>query len=326
MAIEPTQTSKVHPEASQPTGPDRPTGLGQLAKRISAWTTKSLLTVILLVLAIGLGREVVHWWHDDSTNAASEAISAGQLGDGPAPHTLGFGDQPWTIRRQEIVGRRDAALAALQAACRELIPFAEPLVAVPDDSERALLKRLAAERPISEQPGQWQLFQCDEGFPMLVGQRESSLPSAQAAKSAGTKLDEPAYRVVIWGIAVPAAANAWSLYVFQAKAATGLHADSSPEVALPPGSSRLVSLRAADGGGIVAFSSTLGGDELKRYYDRWFMERNWTTQRNWEHSSNAWSGQFAESLKEHRMVADVRLGADLQGRWTGLVLLSALGK
>ena len=45
----------------------QPPDMGRLARRISRWTTNSLLTVMLLVIALGFGRQVLHWWHDDAT-------------------------------------------------------------------------------------------------------------------------------------------------------------------------------------------------------------------------------------------------------------------
>ena len=56
-------------ETSQSLPPKQPQGMGRLALRISRWTTNSLLTVMLLVIALGFGRQVLHWWHDDAAPA-----------------------------------------------------------------------------------------------------------------------------------------------------------------------------------------------------------------------------------------------------------------
>ncbi len=107
---------------NQPLPPKEPPSLGRLARRISAWTTNSLLTLMLVVIALGFGREVLHWWHDEGTlPAAAPAMPADRLGDAAAPHVLEFGDQAWSIRRQEFSGPPGDVPAALQAACRAAI-------------------------------------------------------------------------------------------------------------------------------------------------------------------------------------------------------------
>ena len=82
-------------------------GFVRLARRISAWTTNGLLTVIILVAGLGFGRQVLHWWAADTrAKTASGTPSAGDgLGDPSQPHVLQFGDQPWSLRPAIDLGR-----------------------------------------------------------------------------------------------------------------------------------------------------------------------------------------------------------------------------
>ncbi len=161
--------------------------LGQLARRISAWTTNSLITVMLLMIALGFGGQVLNSWHGAGTPPA--ATPSDSLGDAAAPHVLEFGDQAWSIRRQEFSGREDGVNAALQAACRAAILNARPRGESADADEQELLKRLAGERPLAEEPGQWRLYRWGEGHPVLIGTRsgEQGAGSREQETANGTQ-------------------------------------------------------------------------------------------------------------------------------------------
>ena len=112
--------------------------------------------------------------------SAAPSVAAGPLGDGAAPHVLEFGDQAWSIRRQEFFGRPGDVPAALQAACRAAIVDSRPRGESPDAAERDLLKRLAGERPVAEEPGHWRLYRWGEGHPVLIGTRAVGRGRAEA--------------------------------------------------------------------------------------------------------------------------------------------------
>ena len=46
----------------------KPPGFAGLAKRISAWTTRGLLTLMVLVAGLGFGRQVLKWWAADAAD------------------------------------------------------------------------------------------------------------------------------------------------------------------------------------------------------------------------------------------------------------------
>ena len=274
-----------HSRQEGPTPPKDPPSLGRLARRISRWTTNCLLTAMLLVIALGFGREVLHWWHDDAPPrpAASAGSSAapGQplAGRGLDSQVLAFGNQNWSIRRQEFSGSQAEVPAALLAFCRTAISNARPRGDAADAAEQDMLKRLAAEKPAAEEPGRWRLYQWSAGSPIVVGIR-STQP--------GTNLAEPPYRVVIWGMAVPTRANAWSLYVFQPGTAGSGAEQSNIEVPLPPGGRRLAMVRTADGSSITAFAADDDlGDSCRKFYDRWFADHGWKAADPWRRSPAA---------------------------------------
>lgn len=109
MAADPT-TSKPH-------------GFAHLAKRISAWTTNGLLTLVILLAGLVFGRQVLKWWAADATPPAETSVAplaSDGLGDPAKAHFLQFGNQPWAIERQEIRGDKEQAAAALR--CNAKVP------------------------------------------------------------------------------------------------------------------------------------------------------------------------------------------------------------
>ena len=81
---------------SDDSGPQPSPSFATLARRISAWTTRGLLTLMVLVAGFGLGRQVLRWWADDAAPASPKSMPAAgdSLGDPAKPHTVEFGDRP----------------------------------------------------------------------------------------------------------------------------------------------------------------------------------------------------------------------------------------
>jgi len=314
--------SKVVSEQVQtraPNSANSPKSLGQLARQISGWTTNCLLTAMLLVVALVVGRVVLHWWRAPAATGPGVIAAADSLGDPSAPHVLEFGNQAWSIERHEFSGTAPGVQSALQEACRAVIAVAWPRGDSADASEREMLKRLAKEKPIAEKLGQWRLYQWGEERSVLIGTRK---PAGRT--DAGTILDETTFRVVIWGIAVPVAANRWTLYLFRAGGdGGGGEGQRSTDIPLPPGGRRLVAIRAAARGSITAFS-VADGNDARGFYDRWFAEHGWTAVAAWRPSATGWNARYDLRSDGSESAVDVRLGIDSQGSWSGLVMVSQL--
>jgi hypothetical protein len=84
-----------------------------------------------------------------------------------------------------------------------------------------------------------------------------------------------------------------------------------------------VSIRAADGEAITAFSADDGGG-ARGFYDRWFAEHGWTVAAGWQQIATGWHARFENRSRGPAREADIRLGPDPQGRWTGLVMESQI--
>jgi hypothetical protein len=319
--------------------PGRPAGFGMLARRISAWTTRGLLSVIILVAGVGFGRQVLRWWAagpDESAGKPLPLAEDNSLGDPSRSSVVQFGDQPWSIRRQPLSGNSAAACTALRVACREAVTRGDPVTDHPDQAESDLLARLGRQKPVEEEPGQWQLYECAEGFPMVIGTRPwprsaagpvaSGGEDVRAGESppppAGTQLAETSRRVVIWGLAVPAGRDAWALYTFQPQPTVGQRTDGLPDIPLPGGSKRLVSLRASGGARIVAFAGPEQPDAWMRFYDAWFSQPDWKAQRAWQRIGPGRQARYVAANGHGLATVDIRLGPDRGGQWTGLLIIS----
>jgi len=298
------------------------TDYAQLAKRMSTYTTNCLLTAVVLVAGLGLGRQILAWWRaDDLRPGATSSLAGlyGGLGDPSRMHVMQFGDQPWSLRRQTISGDERSAAIALRASCREVIQQARLPERGPNPGEIDLLDRLAADKPAQEQPGGWRLYELDEALPMVVG----TLPdSRHNGRKTGTNLAETGHRMVIWGLAVPAGPDVWTLCTFhlESDAETTEPPDELPQLPLPDGCRRTVAMRVVDGGAMVAFEGAVDPARCKEFYDHWFKANHWKPMRTWQSSTSAWHLRYAMPEPDAETLVDIRFGIESGGRLSGLLL------
>jgi hypothetical protein len=320
--------------AEQSQEPDRPDGchgpetrskspsFADLAKRMSAWTTRGLLTAIILVAGLGLGRQVLKWWAADSADPKAtddQPPAADGLGDPARPHIVRFGNQPWSLRRELVSGSKQAAADALRADCRKIAQQVGVLAGLPQRDEKEFLEYLATCAPVEQEAGLWRIFQLDQGFPMVVGVRESA---EQAPPKTGAELARTAPRVVTWGLAVPAGPDAWALYTFQSEPRSGQSFPDLPDVPLPPGCQQTLSMRVVGGGAMIGFEGPNEPDSWTRFYGRWFAGNGWEAVGQWQHADSAWYGRYTATGQGPAATVDVRFAPDGRGRLTGLLIVS----
>lgn len=298
-------------------------GFALLATRISSWTTRCLLSALILLASLAFGRQVIEWWQADepaSVGPPPQLAMTDGLGDPERTHQLQFGDAPWAIVRRVVVASREEAAALLRSSCRELT-IASPLPAAPaGPSEQEFLASLVGESPVDEEAGQWQIYQLQSGFPMVVATRAAAIgpPSTE-----GEQVAEESRRVVTWGLAVPVADRTWTLYTFYpATSANGPLADL-PEIPLPPNSRKTISMRASGGGAMVAFNGEPQGGEWRAFFDRWFHQRGWRAVAKWTRSGSTWHARYARAADRPAQTVDVQFGPDGRGRLAGLLLVTS---
>jgi len=299
------------------------TDYAQLARRISDYTTKCLLTVMVLIVGLAFGRQVLKWWSapgPDADAVTPELRSTDGLGDPSRLHVLRFGDQAWSLRRQAISGNRQAAVAALKASCREVVQQGHAPRDEPGKAERELTEGLAARDPVDQEPGVWRLYELKESFPMVVGVRSAGAP---AIGRPGVNLAVAESRVVTWGLAIPAGSDVWSVCTFQPEPVDSVMVDSIAEFEIPPQCKRTVSIRVTDGGGLIGFAGEVDARSLAEFYDRWFARHNWEAVDRWQRSASAWHARFTAPGPAPAASVDVHFGPDAGGRVVGLLMITS---
>jgi hypothetical protein len=321
----------------------------QLAARISAWTTRALLTAILLVAALGFGRQVLLWWRSDAGSpAALGRVPLGGDGFGSLDrlHTLQFGKGPLALQRQTVAGSKEQAQNALRALTRAAASQAQLPRQPANDAERKFVAGLGRLQPVDQQPSGWRLYLLDSGVPTFVGTREalaepvapggtagqasSGTQAKPAVAPGGQKLGglpsggvaPSAFRVVTWGMAIPATDGAWTLYVFS-PGGPAIDGVGAKEIPIPPGSERLLSMEVAGGGRIMSFKGCATPDSWTHFYDRWLLANDWRPHGPWRHRGTAWGLRCDRRAAPAGGTLDLELVENQSGQWSGLVLYSA---
>lgn len=294
------------------------------AQRLSAWTSRLVVSGMVLVVGLAFARQVLRWWGEDDRPADGRVAAAAPdlLGDPAQGHMLRFGDRAWTVHRQGVTGPRAAAAAALQAQCRRLTVAGAMPPGAADASETELLVRLSALQPAESAPDEWRVHVVAEGCPMAVGLRRAA--AADAGTGVGTKsaanLAESGYRVVTWGVATPTDKESWALYAFQPDAARAAPSDGLPEPPYPPGCRGLLSVRVAGGGLLAAFAGDVAAERCERFYDEWFGQQGFAAAAPWQSHGNGRYARFVEGGAPGGAAIEVYLNVDAQKRLSGVVM------
>jgi hypothetical protein len=175
-----------------------------LARRISGWTTNLLATAIVLVAGLGLGWQVLAWWHEKPPAVAGSA----ELTSASLP-LIGDSSEFWTthgpLKIERVSGGQEVAVAAMRAFCREIdvgdgTPTHFVRAPVPatlgGPGEQRFVAKLQDETPL-EEAGDLALYQPRGQTVMVVAVSRSR------------------QRIVGWSFALEVEEEMWSLYHFQ---------------------------------------------------------------------------------------------------------------
>jgi len=328
---EPFQLQNERPVADRPA---RPATLADVARRISSRTTDLLAVSIVLVASLTLGRQILHWWHTEPPAPAAAAAPeiAGPAWDDPSqPLSLEFGDLPQALTRQLIKGDQDVAVEALVRHCQAAAETASRPNHEPDDAERRLLEKLAGLTPVEESSekrgngsavdaaGGWQVYVIDERFTMVAAVRRF-VDDGAADRSNETA--RSGVRLVCWGIAMPVGERAWTLYLFHESRAGASSSGSLPDVPLPDGARRNLSLRDEKGGALIGFSGRGSAKTWMTFYDDWFSRQGWSQTYQWSVGAAAWSASYRRPRESETGRVEIRFAADERGELTGLIQIN----
>jgi hypothetical protein len=308
------------------------------AGRITAWTSRGILTAVILVAGLSFGRQVLQWWRADETGpiaAGRAADSGGLLDPSFGPVELRFGDLDARLAVRKMTGAQSEAAAALRAMAVETMPRAAEPTKPALDAERRLVAKLANEESIAEKAGSWRLHALSKDVPVLIGIRLGGESRANGradrndcAESEWSRRVEG--RIALWAVGVPSSTDGWTLYTFLFGGSdAGPSADDAeiglPSIPLPPGAKPTMSLGAARGTRWVAFGGKEGDlSEWRTFYDRWFAQHGWSASEGWRERAGRIGARFradARNGEAPAAVVDLWLWRDAEsGRPRGIVL------
>lgn len=276
------------------------------------WTTRGLLAAMIFVAGLSVGRQVLIWWRADvaAPGGGVREAAAGN-DDFAAGRLFQFGDAAWSMRRAVVRGDEAAASAALVQAAA--LPAVQQPPTPSTDPERTLLDTLAKRSPALVRPDGLRVYIVDGPFPMVVAVCRPPIPPPASSKPVAAT----GVRVVTWGVAAPAASDAWNVYTFwpaSGRTATATGGDGQPP--LPSGSRRGLAVQTEHGGGLTAFCTAEPLDDVAGFYERWFAERRWRREAATHERGRHWGARFAAPGQQGGIVADIQLrdaGAHCEG-------------
>lgn len=306
--------------ATNPPARSRTTSMAAVAERVSSWTSRLIVSALILVAGLGFGRQVLRWWADDAPAAStfeSESVSPGGLGDLGVLHGLEFGSSDWTMSRQTVSGDRQTIARRLEELCRAVGPASRLPKAPAGAEEKRYVAALAAQKPAAEKPGQWRLYVTGDLPPVAVVTR----PQADAREEvASSPVAASADRVVTWAIAVPERTDVWTLYAFAAGGTTAITA-TTPGLPMPEDARRTLAIHTAEGGAVVAFrgSSSLGS--WRSFFEERLAAAGWTLAGEWNADAAHASARYVGPASGRAFMADLHIHRDGGEEIRGLVVV-----
>jgi hypothetical protein len=315
-------------------------GYAAVARRLAQGTTKGLLIALIFVAGLGFGREALRWWKGRGIRDLTGPLAtADGLGDPSRRQELLFGDSPWQIDAESFLGDDARATAALVDRCRQSAATSPLPGEPPRPGEVQFLRHLSVQAAAGSQTGVCRVYRLEGAFPMAVGLRTST-PHAPREGERHAERDEykrqpvveSGFRVVTWGLAVPRGAGRfgrrtppvkeWTLYVFHAANPVATATGGLPEVALPEGSRRLVTMRVAGGGSMTTFQGAARIGGWQRFFDDWFSSHGWTSGGGWPSAGPMRHCRYRPAGGRSPASAEVEIAEDGRGGLTGLVMVN----
>ncbi|MCR4414407.1 MAG: hypothetical protein NUV77_18465 [Thermoguttaceae bacterium] len=297
-------------------------GLARLARRISAWTTRGLLSAIILVAGLGFGRQVLRWWSDEAAAPTQTAGLPGTVGAAglAGPSRFEVGQKGWAVVQHIAAGSREEAAAALRAECRKLTSSAPLPADRPGPAEQRLLETLAQRRPVDESPDQWQLYELEGPAVLVAGTKSCAAPEAE--RNPGVAWT--GRRVVTWGIAVPQPDRGWTLYAVHAGATSRALGDDGMELPLPAGSHKSMSIHVPGGPAVVRFAGNEPAEAWKEHFDSCFAGMGWPVGR-WQREGPRWQCRAGGVTRDGLVSVEVQFASDDAGRLAGVLVVTPGG-
>jgi len=299
-----------------PTPP--PHSFAALARRLSSITSRILLSAVIVIAGIGVGRQILSWWREAADAPQQAPLPVAGLGDPSAVHEIVLADRPWAIVQQSFQGDAGEAADALLSACHRAAKATEAMpLPPPGPEEQQLLDRLERARPERRSPGGVSLYALREAVPLVVGIRTARGAHPATAES-HPGVTGPS--VAVWGMAVPAASNQWSLYTFQPSKEPS-EKGSLPQPPIPPECRRLLQVRAVGGDRSIVFTGRSAPRAWRAFYDHWAAEVGLEPIGGWQESGGIWRVTYRAADPGSAAVVHVHMDTTAGKAHRGIVLV-----
>lgn len=273
------------------------------ATRLAAYTTNMLVSAVIVVLGITIGKNAIYWWRPDLTRAESARAAAerfvGLETDREGAHEIRFGEAPLLFRRRTFQGTAEELLELLQSEIIELagkaVPAADRWV-----GEERMITSISGKQPFRSLPGQWSAYLEPLPLPMVL--------VVSAAREPIGQHDQSTVHVLSWGMALPRGEEAelsssWTI-IGCCPYADGPSSASQPtitcderpalDVPLPKAARRDMALGNPNGAALVIFRGPGEIQDWKTHFSRWFEQQGWAAVSVWHDLRRGTHGRFAD--------------------------------
>lgn len=272
---------------------ERPLGWSVTASRIADWTSRLLVSFLIVAAALVFTSQILRWWRVPETPPVTAVTSPNNEGW----TAVEWVDADWTTTLYTASGpeeevTNDLARRMLQAAQRAAIP-PDP----PNEKELSVLRRLTERQPFLKGEQGSAVYRLNQSLPIWLGTRSAvknapaepgqpedldSTGSGNDAGSANTK----AARIVAWGFIVPMDGDLWRI----ALAVSGSNPSgrrTTADIPLPVGAEPGFTIRFGDGTMLRAFR----GNHVNRsawmaHFDHWLDRHGWSADARWQIRNN----------------------------------------
>lgn len=291
---------------------------GELARRITDVTSRVLITFLILAAGVSFGVQVLRWWRDSSPE---QLISEKERIQAESRDARDLGRPAWF---ELLTGQGGLSAVSVFGNPAEAEKQAEELclqmarnTAIPGTAlgkeELELLERLKATTPVRSEGSDLQLFRCPGDFSLWamvrrfskeqVGGEKGAIgttltkaghQSGNASAQSGDFAEDEGWRVVGWGMLIPAGGERWTLYLTTTSAGgrgSALAAAKMPQVGdstqsvfeAPPGSRWTFRLSLSPGNWVGVFEETTSGSAATwpLFLDRNLMREGWHPMGEW---------------------------------------------
>jgi len=264
-------------------------GWAVVAARIAAWTSRLLVSFLIIAAALVFTTQILRWWRTPEPLPVTAANSPNH----ELWNAVEWVDADWTTTLYTASGPEEEVAADLARRMLQATQQAAFPADSPNEKELSVLRHLTERKPVLADTQGAAVYRLNQSLPIWLGTRsddkiappESRQPRGFA--STGNTDDAQAQsitgiRIVAWGFLVPMDGELWriALAVSGSKPAGRR---TAPEIPLPSGAVPGFTIRFGDGTMLQAFrGEPVNKSAWMAHFDTWLEDRGWSADAKWQ--------------------------------------------